>query len=738
MQFDIILAVDNRGGIGLNGTIPWRNTPIGSADTAWFNRITMNAAIIMGRCTWEAVSKKICPRVNIILSRGTINISTIGLLTESPVINAGSLDSALTWCESTKTIQHIFVIGGGQLYNEAFDHPLRRTIYLTHINNDFGCDTRIDTGKLLLYNELIDRRPLTFGAYYFPLVIEVYRPRKCGNGIWRQRITNNVGEYRYATLLSELISAPLRHNRTGIPTRGQFAKTLEFSLLENGHKILPLLTTKFVSLKTVVIELLWFLRGSTNTNFLKENGVKIWDGNSSREFLDGRGLTNYQPGDVGPIYGSQWRNWNGVGIDQLKDIIERIGSDPMDRRLIISAWNPEKIPYMALPPCFLADTYVLTINGYKKIQNVKNEKLMTSSGIFRPIRDIYITNYSGPIVNLKFELHINTIKTTLDHPFYARKSKCGDDNTVRFSEPGWIKAVKLTPADYVGMKINSRSIIPEINGVKLIDPHLWYLMGCYVGGGKCEIDPGIMAAFGVGEKRILQWVYDAPVSLLAEFTRGYKDNFNGGSAQSVDVGFSIQNIYAKLGIVVDIYGGLDRVKTFIDGGYIWYRVERTVITNVENVNVYNFAVDEHSYVVENLIVHNCHYCFQFYVETDDDGRPRLLNCLVNMRSADIALGVPFNIVSYALLTHIVAHLTRLQPGVLTFMMGDCHLYETHRPGVLAQLKRSMTEFPHFRFSDKVLKIENPTIDDFAWNTLHTDYIVEGYFPQPPIEFEMAV
>lgn len=132
----------------------------------------------------------------------------------------------------------------------------------------------------------------------------------------------------------------------------------------------PLLTTKRVFWRAVAEELLWFIKGSTDARILQEKGIKIWDGNSTREFLDASGFKDRQVGDLGPVYGFQWRHfgaeygtcdddYSGKGIDQLKEIIERIRTNPNDRRIIMSAWNPVQIPQMALPPCHcLAQFYV--------------------------------------------------------------------------------------------------------------------------------------------------------------------------------------------------------------------------------------------------------------------------------------------------------------------------------------------------------------------------------------------
>lgn len=132
----------------------------------------------------------------------------------------------------------------------------------------------------------------------------------------------------------------------------------------------PLLTTKRVFWRAVVEELLWFIDGKTDVKSLQDKGVHIWDGNSTKEFFNKNGLIDREEGDLGPIYGFQWRhfgakyktchdNYKNEGIDQLNQIIETIRTNPNDRRMIMSAWNPMDITQMALPPCHcLAQFYV--------------------------------------------------------------------------------------------------------------------------------------------------------------------------------------------------------------------------------------------------------------------------------------------------------------------------------------------------------------------------------------------
>ena len=144
---------------------------------------------------------------------------------------------------------------------------------------------------------------------------------------------------QYLQLLSDILERGVdKSDRTGTGTRSLFGYQMRFDLTEG----FPLVTTKKLHLKSIVYELLWFLRGDTNVRWLQERGVKIWD-----EWAD-------ENGDLGPVYGSQWRSWpspDGRHIDQIANVVESIRTKPDSRRHIVSAWNPAEVDEMALPPC---------------------------------------------------------------------------------------------------------------------------------------------------------------------------------------------------------------------------------------------------------------------------------------------------------------------------------------------------------------------------------------------------
>lgn len=173
-------------------------------------------------------------------------------------------------------------------------------------------------------------------------------------------IKKNHDEYEYLNLVEKIIKkGVVRSDRTGVGTISIFGAQMRFNLKNNSF---PLLTTKKIFYRAIFEELLWFITGSTNAKDLQNKNIHIWDGNSSREFLDKNGFHDRQDGDLGPIYGFQWRHYGakyktcyddytGQGIDQLYKVIEQIKNNPNDRRIIMSAWNVIDIPKMVLPPC---------------------------------------------------------------------------------------------------------------------------------------------------------------------------------------------------------------------------------------------------------------------------------------------------------------------------------------------------------------------------------------------------
>ena len=183
-------------------------------------------------------------------------------------------------------------------------------------------------------------------------------------------------ECQYINLVKEIINNGTEETGRNGEVKSIFGYSMRFSL-KDGE--LPLLTTKQLAWKTCFRELMWFIKGKTDNQELVKEKVHIWNGNASREFLDSRGLTKNREGDLGPVYGHQWRHFNASyidcetdysnqGIDQIQQIIDQL-KDPEkrnSRRLIFTAWNPCQLNEMALPPCHLLAQF-----------NVKNDKYLS-------------------------------------------------------------------------------------------------------------------------------------------------------------------------------------------------------------------------------------------------------------------------------------------------------------------------------------------------------------------------
>lgn len=196
-------------------------------------------------------------------------------------------------------------------------------------------------------------------------------------------------ENQYLDLIGTILATgEHRPDRTGTGTLSLFAPPpLRFSLsvpainadgtpdpTSDPKPILPLLTTKRVFLRGILAELLWFLSGSTSTAPLAAAGVHIWDAHGSRAHLDASGLTDRAEGDLGPVYGFQWRHfgaayegaeadYRGKGVDQVAEVVHKLRETPWDRRIVLSAWNPADMAAMALPPCHMFAQFYVSFRG---------------------------------------------------------------------------------------------------------------------------------------------------------------------------------------------------------------------------------------------------------------------------------------------------------------------------------------------------------------------------------------
>lgn len=248
-------------------------------------------------------------------------------------------------------------------------------------------------------------------------------------------------------------------DRTGTGTLSTFGTTMRFSLRDDT---LPLLTTKRVFWRGVAEELLWFISGDTNAKTLQEKNIHIWDGNGSRDFLDKLGLTDREEGDLGPVYGFQWRHfgaeyktmhddYTGQGVDQLKQLVNTLKTNPNDRRMIISAWNPAAFHLMALPPCHMfAQFYVA--NGELSCQMYQRSADMGLGVPFNIASYALLTRLLAQSTGLKAGEFIHVI---------------GDCHVYKNHVEPLREQLQRTPTPFPKLKINTENT--DIDGFKFED-----------------------------------------------------------------------------------------------------------------------------------------------------------------------------------------------------------------------------------------------------------------------------
>lgn len=393
MSYHLILLRDQANIIGIEQNLAYRI----SDDLKYFQEITqkctpgMRNAVVMGRLTYESLPKKHRPlseRLNIILSQSPQMLSELDQTSQSKpsILVRSNLESVITELQLRQDVEQIFIIGGGQIYKEAITLGDIDKIYITQVEHN-------------LLNNLDNSQHLTYGPYLGSSFIPIssselqtsqgkvyskgkYLEQSLGykfliyQNIRNNECQKNHPEYQYLEMLKEVITKGHRRATRNGFTYSSFGHRMEFELSQ--HQI-PILTTKRVAIKTAIKELLWFISGDTSNTTLQKEGVHIWDGNSSREYLDSLGMNNRQVGDLGPVYGFQWRhsgakyidfetNYEGQGIDQLQQAIEMLRKEPFNRRNIVCAWNPSDLSEMALPPCHLMFQWYVEDNNRLSLQ----------------------------------------------------------------------------------------------------------------------------------------------------------------------------------------------------------------------------------------------------------------------------------------------------------------------------------------------------------------------------------
>lgn len=339
-MFDIIVAVSKNYVIGNNNQIPWDY----KEDMAYFKKITSNSdksknIIIMGHNTWISIGRILPNRINIVITRESKDVLE---KKEENLYYSNNFNNLMNKINVLYENHNIFVIGGEKTYKDALNHPECNKVYLTKINEKIEGDRIFP--KLTDNFELINVKK----GKHPNLEFRVYK-----------KVNRIHPEYQYLNHVKSILNlTDIYKDRTGVGIKSTFGIHMSFDI----SKHIPLLTTKKVFSRGIIEELLWFLRGETDNKTLQEKNVHIWDGNTSREFLDSLGHVDREEGDGGPIYGFNFRHYGakyvdchtdytGKGYDQVKEVIRLIKEEPNSRRILINLWNPCVLNEGVLPPC---------------------------------------------------------------------------------------------------------------------------------------------------------------------------------------------------------------------------------------------------------------------------------------------------------------------------------------------------------------------------------------------------
>lgn len=360
-MFNLILCKDTNKIIGINNELYIKIRK----DMEYFTKITTKQysnkenIIVMGYNTWNSIPLNYRPLKN----RKNIVITRNHNLEFNDIDTFVTIDNFIEWYQKNiSNYGNVFIIGGEKIYNEFMNKysDMISKLYITEVENKYIDISKIENVKTFnhdLHNfKLINSEKLSSEGYEYDFGLEskLLKEFTYSFNEFKNIKHINIEEDNYLNVMNDILNPENIKNSRNSEVYSKFGIRMEFDLTET----FPLLTTKRVGWKTILRELLWFISGSTDNKKLIKNKVNIWTQNAD----DYNTKSNYNDGDLGPVYGFQWRhfgatyngcseNYDNKGIDQLKYIIDEIKSNPSSRRLILSSWNPVDIPNMALPPC---------------------------------------------------------------------------------------------------------------------------------------------------------------------------------------------------------------------------------------------------------------------------------------------------------------------------------------------------------------------------------------------------
>ena len=373
---NFIVAVDKNFGIGKDNEIPWYI----SEELKYFKKLTEHNVVVMGSKTFFSIPIKFRPlknRFNIVLTNNKdllkndhkfSNLKFINFKYPKNTLNFKNYEYLHKLISLFSIVKNnidyknkeIFIIGGEKIYKLFFElfentkyYELQlNKIYLTYLDKDYKCDT--------FFKKLTEDFKLkNYSDKYYNKNEDVYF-RYC---IYEKDIIPKENcEKKYLDIASNILNnGNYRLDRTNTGIYSIFGTHTRYDI----STYIPMLTTKRVPFKTCIYELLWFLQGDTNNKNLQDKKVNIWNGNSSRKFLDNIGLNHLEENDCGACYGFQWRHfgaeykdcntdYEGKGFDQVKYVLDLLKNDPYSRRIFLSAWNSADLDKTCLPPCHVS------------------------------------------------------------------------------------------------------------------------------------------------------------------------------------------------------------------------------------------------------------------------------------------------------------------------------------------------------------------------------------------------
>lgn len=350
MSLNCIVAFDSNYGISKNGKIPWYI----NEDLKHFKNITLNHVVVMGRKTFDSLPDSFKPlpnRINMVITNND-NLINCNKYNDTQFDNLyNTKDKINTFI---KNGHHVFVIGGSDIYNyfqDSYDN-----MFITHIDKNFECDNSIKPPSfkysLVYYSKKFISNNIKYRFLEYKKTTS-YITDKYNHDVVYRSLVNKI-----------MNNGESRNDRTSIGTISVFGNMIEFDISE----YIPALSSKKLFWKSVIKELLWFLRGDTDAKILDNQGVKIWNGNSSKEAQNNLGLSHLEEGDCGPNYSFQWRhfgaeyktchdNYDNKGFDQIQYIENLLQNDKFSRRIILNGWNPTDLKKTVLPCCHVMSQY---------------------------------------------------------------------------------------------------------------------------------------------------------------------------------------------------------------------------------------------------------------------------------------------------------------------------------------------------------------------------------------------